>query len=222
MNQNDKRTIEITGKGVLRLRPDTTRITLTLTGLEKEYGDTLTRSSADTDTLKETLRPFGFARQDLKTLDFRVDPQHESYKENGAYKERLIGYQFRHVLKVEFSSDRERLGKILYALTRCPVHPEFSLSYTVKDEEAAKNELLAKAVEDAKAKAAVLTAAAGVTLGELLHIDYSRVEVDLEVRPMGRMMAMNACIDFESSCDLDIEPDDIEAEDAVTVLWEIV
>ena len=53
-------------------------------------------------------------------------------------------------MKVEFESDNNRLGKILYALTNCPVKPEFRISYTVKDPETAKNELLGKAVSDAK------------------------------------------------------------------------
>ena len=53
-------------------------------------------------------------------------------------------------MKVEFASDNVHLGKILYALANCPVKPEFRISYTVKDPETAKNELLGKAVSDAK------------------------------------------------------------------------
>ena len=54
--------------------------------------------------------------------------------------------KFHHVMKVEFLTDNDRLGKVLYALANCPVKPEFRLSYTVNDPEAAKIELLAKAV----------------------------------------------------------------------------
>ena len=74
------------------------------------------------------------------------------YKDKGTYKQRFIGYKFRHTLKVEFESDNERLGKVLYALANSPVRPEFRLSYTVKDPEAVKNALLGKAVTDAKEK----------------------------------------------------------------------
>ena len=76
-------------------------------------------------------------------------------------------------MKVEFESDHDRLGKVLYALAHCPVQPEFRLSFTVKDPEAAKNELLGKAVTDAKTKAAVLTRTAGVALKDIQSIDYS-------------------------------------------------
>ena len=219
------RTIKVTGKGQIKVKPDVTRITLSLEGLYPEYGETLRRSSEDTERLKDLLAGFGFARSELKTLNFSVDTEYESYKDKGAYKQRFVGYRFRHLMKVEFDSDNDRLGRVLYALAHCPVKPEFRLSYTVKDPEAAKNELLGKAVTDAREKASVLTRAAGVALKDLQSIDYSWGKIDFEVRPMDRLLdTENGCetvAEGAGSYDLDVEPDDIEVSDTVTVLWEI-
>ena len=111
---------------------------------------------------------------------------------------------------------------MLYALANCPVDPEFHLTYTLKDPEAAKNELLAKAVADAKEKAAILATAAGVTLKEIQSVDYSWGEITFESRPIEPMMKTDGCCLMENArFDMDIEPDDIEAEDTVTVVWEI-
>jgi len=219
------RTIRVTGKGQIKVKPDMTRITITLEGLYPDYAETLRRSSEDTDSLKDVLAAFGFERTDLKTLSFNVDTEYESYKDHGAYKQRFVGYRFRHLLKVEFDSDNERLGKILFALGNCELKPEFRISYTVKDPEAAKNELLGKAVKDAKEKAAVITAAADVTLKDIQSIDYSWGEIEFEVSPMNRLM--KACAPVPAACedacyDMDIEPDDIEVADTVTVVWEII
>ena len=214
------RTIRVTGKGQLKLRPDTTRITMTLEGVYPDYGETLRHSSEDTEALKDVLSGFGFSHTDLKTLSFSVDTEYESYRERDVYKQRFVGYRFQHMLKVEFPSDNERLGRILYALANCAVSPEFRLSYTVRDPEAAKNELLAKAVEDAKEKASILARAAGVTLQCIESIDYSWGEIDIEYRPMERM-AKAAQPLMAKSYALDIEPDDIELSDTVTVIWEI-
>jgi uncharacterized protein YggE len=93
----------------------------------------------------------------------------------------------------------------------------------VSDPEAAKNELLGKAVTDAAQKVAVLTTAAGVSLREIQSIDYSWGEINFEVQPMKRMMTED-CIAAPTSTesyDMDIEPDDIEVSDTVTVIWEI-
>ena len=151
------RTIRVTGKGQIKVKPDITRITMTLTGVFKEYGGTLRHSSEATEALKDVLSAFGFERSDLKTLSFHADTEYEGYRDkNNDYKRRFVGYRFNHVLKVEFESDNDRLGKILYALANGKVRPEFRISYTVKDPEAAKNLLLGKAVTDAKKKAARL------------------------------------------------------------------
>ena len=218
------RTIRVTGSGRTRIRPDVTRVTMILDGLFKDYGETLRRSSEDTEKLKDMLAPFGFQRNDLKTLSFSVDPEYEGVREeDGTYTQRFTGYRFRHTMKVEFPSNNQRLGKVLFALANGPVTPEFHLSYTVGDPEAVKNALLGRAVADAREKAAALTRAGGVELGELQTIDYSWGQADLEVRPMnGRVMMKSMAEPAANSYDLNVEPDDIELTDSVTVVWEIV
>ena len=218
------RTIRVTGKGQIKVKPDMTRITMSLEGLYKDYNETLRLSSQDTETLKDILSGFGFERSDLKTLNFSVDTEYESYKDrDGSYKQRFTGYRYRHMLKVEFDSDNERLGKILYALANSPVQPVLRLSYTVADQEKAKNELLGKAVADAAEKAEVLSRAGGVRLREIQSVDYSWGEINFECRPMDRELKLCEYAPLESdSYDMDIEPDDIEVHDTVTVVWEIL
>ncbi len=223
---SNMRTIRVTGKGQIKVKPDTTRITMSLEGVYPEYGEALRHSSLDTEHLRDVLSTFGFGRSDLKTLNFNVETEYESYKDKDTYKQRFVGYKFRYMMKVEFPSDNDRLGKVLYALANCPVRPEFRLSYTVSDPEVAKNELLGKAVTDAKAKASVLTQAADVALKDIQSIDYSWGEIDFEYRPMNRMLTAGELLTSpvmaeSASYDMDIEPDDIEVSDTVTVLWEI-
>ncbi len=217
------RTIRVTGKGNLKLRPDVTRIGISLEGVYPEYGEALRRSSEDTEALKDLLGGFGFERSDLKTLHFSVNTEYEGFDDHGVYRQRLIGYRFRHEMKVEFPSDNELLGRLLYALAHSALGPEFRLSYTVSDPEKAKNELLGKAVTDAREKADLLTRAAGVTLKEIRSIDYAWGEIRFEARPMDRMLAAEGMRKSMAAerFDVDIEPEDIQVSDTVTVLWEI-
>ena len=218
-----QRTIRVTGKGTVRLRPDLTRLTLTLQGTDEDYGAILKRSAEDTETLRGALRPLGFAADALKTLQFNVDTLYEGYQDDkGLYRNRFVGYQFQHTLKLEFPIDDDLLGRTLYALAHCGARPEFRISYALSDPESAKNALLSQAVKDARAKAEALTAAAGVKLGALQSIDYALGEPDLEVRPMRKMaMAANGDAESAASYDMNIDPDDISVSDSVTVLWEI-
>lgn len=218
------RTIRVTGRGQISVKPDETRITMTLEGKNMDYSDTLRHSSEDTEELKKVLSGFGFRRTDLKTLDFSVNEEYEGYQDrDGSYKNRFTGYRFRHALKVEFPSDNDRLGRVLHALSECRARPEFHLSYIVGDPEAAKNALLGKAVADAKEKAVQLTRAAGVELRNIQSIDYSWGEINWEARPMigGVLMDALPAPRAAKTIDLDIEPDDVRVSDTVTVVWEI-
>ncbi len=219
------RTIRVTGKGRIKRRPDTTRLLLSLEGRAPEYSETLRRSAEETETLRAILPGLGFERTALKTLEFSAEPEVESERRrDGSYRQRLVGYDFRHRLKLEFSSDSDRLGRLLYALAHCGVEPEFRIEYTVSDPEGAMNELLGRAVADAREKAAVLARAGGVELGEIQSIDYSWGEIDLSVDSPVRMLALSECAvpgGEARSLDLDVEPEEIDVSDTATVIWEI-
>jgi hypothetical protein len=217
---DDPRTIRVTGRGSAKLAPDATRLTMTLRGTEKEYTAALERSAERTEALKDALAPLGFGRDELRTLSFSVDIRYESDRdENGEYRQRFAGYEYTHSLKLEFDRDNERLGRTLHTLATGSVEAEFHIGYFLRDAEAAKNALLAEAVSDAKAKAAVIADAAGVKLGAIRVIDYSWGNMNLEVMPVPRMM--NVAAKAEASFDMDINPEDIEVSDQVTVVWEI-
>ena len=73
-------------------------------------------------------------------------------------------------------------------------------------------------------KAQVLITAANVKLGEIQAIDYSWGEIDFVTKPMNemRLMEFTECeMSAPAVYDIDIEADDIDVTDTVTVVWEI-
>ena len=225
-----KRTIRVTGKGKISLQPDTVRLKIDLYDRDKDYNEVVRKSTEHSRTVKKAFAALGFAETDLKTLNFKVEAEYENHREEGTPnflfgKKIFVGYKAAHSLKIEFDRKLECLGDVLSMVARLPSHPEFYIEYTVKDTEAAKNELLARAVADSKAKAQILAAAAGVQLGDIINIDYSWGEIDLFSKPFNRLADLeDEYYDDEEEApdyNLDIEPDDIKAEDTVTVVWEI-
>ena len=220
-----ERTIRVTGKGNLSVKPDTVRLIMTMEGMEKEYDAALAESANMTEYLKQIFSDLGFEREDIKTLSFNVSTEYESYQaDDRSWKRRFEGYKYVHIMKIEFPADNKRLGKILYKLGHSPVRPEFHIEYTVAEPEKCKNELLKNAVTDAKAKADILSKAAGVSLGELITIDYSWAEIDFVSRPMDNMLMEEGYMrTYESAeaYDIDVNPDDIDVTDNVTVVWGI-
>ena len=108
------RTIRVTGKGQIKVKPDTTRITMTLEGTYPDYGEALRHSSLDTEQLKDVLSAFGFERSDLKTLNLDVETEYWRRKsqrnccpfgilarfERNAHKGKMVcGHSFQNVKK---------------------------------------------------------------------------------------------------------------------------
>ena len=220
---NEGRTVRVTGRGALKLRPDLTRLTLTLRGTDPDYAETMRRSAEDAESLRAVLTELGFDWDALKTLDFSVDTLYEGFQdEKGVWRNRFVGYQFQHVMKLDFPVDSDFLGRTLYALSGCAAKPEIQIGYTLSDPEGAKTALLAAAVSDARAKAEALCAAAGEKLGMLLHIEYAPSEPQMERRPLRKLAAAdNALPEAAASFDMGIEPDDLSVSDTVTMLWAI-
>lgn len=222
-----KKIIRVTGKGQISVPPDRIRLLFELEECKDTYREAIKASKESVDELRRIFEKLGFDVKELKTTNFEINSVFETEKvKKDEYKQVFKGYKYSHVLKIEFDLDHDLLGKILDNVSRCECHPEFDISYTIKDKEAVKNKLLEKAVKDSRVKAEVLAKAAEMNLDELVSIDYSWGELDLTTSPYGRLLdAMPLSLE-EDTCymsdePLQLEPEDIRASDTVTVVWKL-
>lgn len=218
------RTMQVTGTGRLTLCPDVTVITLTLEGASPDYDTAVRKSAADAAALTAALEPLGFAADALKTQDFRIETEYESYETKGVWRQRFVGYRFHRTMQLEFPSDGELLGRLLFALAHSAAEPEIRIGYRVGKPEQAKQALLEAAVADAKEKAAVLAKAADVRLKFIRQIRYGQNDNRFEAPQMQRMLlakATGAAADGADSYDPGITPEAVTAEETVDLLWEI-
>lgn len=215
-----ERKIRVTGKGKISIKPDLIRLNIKASDVLKKYEDCINKSSKSIKELRKIIENSGLNPNDLKTTEFSVDTEYKSYYENDIYKREFQGYEYVHNLYINFPNDNDLLGKVLYELSKSKTDYEFSINYTVKDIESAKNKLLAKAVEDSKTKASILAKASEVLLGEIISIDYSWDEIEVFSKPIDNFV-INKAQSFGSEIDIDIEADDINMSDTVTVVWNI-
>ncbi|MCR5465806.1 MAG: SIMPL domain-containing protein [Lachnospiraceae bacterium] len=218
------REMRVTGRGRISVKPDRIRLMLTLSDVKKDYDKALKEASAKSTELQKAFCGCGFSEEDLKTVNFSVDAEYTGYSDkDGNWKQRFVGYRFNQMLKIEFPLDNDRLGQILYALAKSGVKSEFRIQYTVSDPEACRNELLGKAVSDAKEKAAVLAEASGVKLGAIQTIDYSFGTMEIYSEPVNfrSMKVAESCCE-DSAYGMNIVADDIQLDDNVTVSFEIM
>lgn len=218
------REMRVTGRGRISVKPDRIRLMLTLSDVKKDYDKALKEASAKSAELQKAFCGCGFSEEDLKTVNFSVDAEYTGYSDkDGNWKQRFVGYRFNQMLKIEFPLDNDKLGQILYALAKSGVKSEFRIQYTVSNPEACRNELLGKAVSDAKEKAAILAEASGVKLGAIQTIDYSFGTMEIYSEPVNfrSMKVAESCCE-DSAYGMNIVADDIQLDDNVTVSFEIM
>ena len=219
-----ERTIRVTGRGKMNVKPDTIELNIFVSKVYPEYAEAMEASAEMTEVLKAAAERAGFDPRDLKTTGFSINMNYEGvYDEKGNWKNKFAGYRYDHNLALRFDADNVKLGKMLWELSDCGADAEISINHTVKDPEPVRNELLAKAVKDSRTKAEVLAAASGVNLGDIISVDYSWGEMKIYNRTVDNLtFGSNSKISMtEESFDMDIEADDIHIRDTVTVIWEI-
>lgn len=215
-----ERKIRVTGKGKISIKPDLIRLNIKIDDVLKKYEDCIAESSKSIKDLRKIIENSGLNPKDLKTTESSVDTEYKSYYEDDIHKREFQGYKYIHNLYIDFPNDNDLLGKVLYGLSKSKNNYEFSILHTVKDKELAKNKLLVKAIEDSKTKAMILAKASGVLLGEIISIDYSWDEIEVYSNPIDDFV-INEAKCFDSKIDIDIEADDIDLVDTVTIVWEI-
>lgn len=218
------RTITVRGIGKVSVCPDYVILTMKLEAKDKEYGKAMDIAAKQLEQLNTSLISIGFEKESVKTTNFAVDTDYDSCKDKlGNYQRVFSGFVCRHQLKLAFDFDMKQLSQALTAITSCLAHPELSIAFTVKDPTAVNDALLREAAINAKKKAELLCEASGVTLGQLLTIDYNWGE--LNIYSDTKYDLAENCIremPMAYASSIDIEPDDIDARDTATFVWEIV
>lgn len=210
------REITVKGVGTYHVPVDFVTVTFTLDELNKDYQKGHEDFESHIAALQETVEKIGFEKKELKTSAIQISPKYDDVKRNGNYVEVFKGYEFYTKMNLAFDFDSKRLGAVFAAVGGLGFEPKLDVRFSVKDEESAKNALLANAAKDAKTKAQVLCEAMGVQLGKLVTINYNWDEIefysDTDYSVKGRIMGARP---------IDFTPEDIELEDSAAFVWEI-
>ena len=221
-----ERTIRVTGTGRVSIKPDITIINLNFDNILPTYELALKSSAEDVKIVKDAIEEAGINKDSLKTTYFNIDTNYRYVKDKkGNNKSILDGYRYSQSLRFQFDIDNKLLGSILYQLSKLSINVHFNLEYGVKNIEASKNLLLNNAIEDAMKKASIIAKAANVELGDILDINYSWVDLEFRTRRYDfEDRVLEKCCaapDRSTSYDIDIEPEDIDRSDNVTLVYSI-
>lgn len=217
------KTITIKGMGQIALKPDLIVISMKMETVDKEYDKTMELSAKRIEALNKALEEIGFKKESILTTNFHVSTRYESIRDkDGIYKNVFKGYDCIHNLKLEFDFSTKILAKVLSKISLCLAKPELSITFTIKDQTKVNEELLKSATKNAKEKAMILSSSSGVTLKDLISINYDFKDISLYSNT--EYTVENRCMMQAESylANINIEPDDIKINDTITFVWEII
>lgn len=169
-------TISISGKGVVKVTPDTAVL---FAGLETTAQTVAAAQKENTEKMNAFLartRELGVTDADRKTTQYSIYPKHEYQEEGDGGKQVKVGDTVMQQVQLKVRN-RQHLGSLLAALGEFGLNQVGSLSFIIDDEEQVKRGALAAAMLDALAKAEGVAMGTGMKLGKIVSFyetdDYS-------------------------------------------------
>jgi hypothetical protein len=160
------RTISVTGTGTVEAAPDMATLMIGVTTQAATAAEALAANTAATDAVIDRLSASGIEARDMQTANLSINPNWTGYD---SATPTISGYVAANMLTVRVR-DLATTGAVLDAAVTDGANTLNGLTFGLADPEPAYAAARKEAVADARAKAELLAAAAGVTLGPVLSI----------------------------------------------------
>jgi uncharacterized protein len=159
-------TIETTGESTVSARPDFATIAIGVQSADKTAQAALAANSRSSAALIEALKNAGVEAKDIQTSDFSVWPQMSSVGKNGAEPTAIVGYAVSNRVRATLR-DLTRLGDVLDKAVAAGANSINGIQFGVANASVLLDDARKSAFADARRKAALYAAEAGVKLGGL-------------------------------------------------------
>ena len=164
------RSIVTSGTGRVSIVPDIASINIGVRTEAELVTEALEGNTAQANAISSVLQELGIAEEDIQTSNFNIYPTERYDPMTGRVEGRYFVVE--NMVNVTVR-DLGSLGEVLSAVVEAGANNIYGISFDVEDRDAAVAEALELAIADAQTKAQSIAEAAGVELGELIHISVS-------------------------------------------------
>lgn len=205
-------TITLQGRGEVTAAPDMAVITTRVVSVGKTAAETLDQNSAAMNKVISDIKGSGVADKDIQTSGFSIYPRYDNRDNRDGRPPVIIGYEVSNGVTVQVR-DLSKLGAILETVVSSGVNSVDGIRFAVSETDDLLDEARKGAVLDARKKAELYTAAAGVKLGRILSISEAGVSV-----PRPQAMRFEAAM---AAAPVPIQAGEAELNASVTITWEL-
>ncbi len=164
------RTITVSGQGKVNISPDLATISFAVVS-QGEKAEAVTKENTEKiNRAIKFVKEQGVEEKDIKTTDYNLYPRYQWIEKTNENK--IIGYELRQTVSVKMR-DLEKVDEIVGGLTSVGINEIHSLTFTVEDPEAQKNQAREEAFSNARIKAAAMARSNGVRLARVINFSES-------------------------------------------------
>jgi len=207
-------TVSVTGTGRVTLVPDRFSFNVGVQTSAPTVDAAVNENNERVARVVAALKAAGAKPEEIQTSGFSIYPQQDFSQ---GQLPRLLGYQVNNSITVR-KKEIATASKLLQVAIGAGVNTASGLNFEVSDPSRGREQGMKAAFDDARAKAALLAAAAGRTLGRAMNITEGASEAPPMPRPMiGRVMAAKA----EQVSEVPVESGTQELSFTVSVIFEL-
>jgi len=215
--------ISISGEGKVSVKPDIAMLNASVVSESKKIKDAQLDNTRRTGAVMGFLQEQGIAEKDIKSVNYSIYPQYQYFDTPAclAYPcpprkpPEVVSYQVRHTIEIKIR-DLEKVDDLLDGVVTAGANEVGSVSFTIENEDRVKAEARKKAIEDAKAKAQVLSRDLGVRLGKIVGFSESGGGFPI----FARALEAKGGFGGDVAPTPQVEPGEQEIQSSVTITYE--
>lgn len=211
------RSISVSGEAIANLPPDQAILRITV---QNENAQLIQAKDENNRRLKKALsvaKDAGLTDAQIQLSHASISPQYDYSKSNG--RPTLRGYMVSNGLTLKLK-EAEKAAMLIDTLTKEGIDVMNGIEFGLSDEKKARDDLLEKAIEDARSKAQRIATAVGGKLGRAMAVTESGVSIAPQPpRPMMARADMMMAKGMEASPTL--PGGEIQVRQNVEVVFEL-
>lgn len=154
--------IIVEGNGEKTYKPNQVVLTFDFRTADVNYNKSLELGVKNVEEYLEMLISMGFEKESFKTQSFRVSEDRHYDEQTRKYIK--DGFVFTQCARIKFDFDMAKLSTLMEKTAELKNPPIYKITFNVKDEKQANEELLGLAYEDALFQATAIAKASGTTI----------------------------------------------------------
>lgn len=206
--------VTVTSTGSVQVRPDEATVLLAVETVAPSAEEAADENAAKMTRIIDAVRGLGVAEENIQTTSYDLSPIYRQEPREPVQEPRepaIVGYRASNMVQVTLD-DIEMPGRVIDAAINAGANRVAGLTFGISDPAEARTEALRLAVEDARAEAMAVAAAAGRSLGEVIRIDVGG-DGYIPLARYGRMEAADVAMATP------VQPGDLTVSASVTMVY---